>query len=275
MSDVSAERKRRPVRRNRSIYQVHYNLPRLRDDNMAQPLPQVSDPPNLQAYGMQVAGHMNTDNQRYLGVLQCNNGTILKPIIKETQKREVDFYHQLETTENADLLELKTFVPKYYGCRKFTYNGYEQDYIVLENLCERMLEPCIMDVKIGRRTWDPLATQEKILSEQSKYAACRREFAFCIPGYQVYKLATGKLHKYNKDYGKKLQGVLVNNALRNFLNGMGSNLCRTLILQFLTSLWRIHRWASRQTAVRLYSSSLLLIYDAAKLRECCGENTDE
>lgn len=88
---------------------------------------------------------------RLTGVLQCNNGTILKPIIRDAQKREIDFYDKLTSSKNQDLIELRSFAPKYYGCRKFTYNGYEQDYIVLEDLAERMLEPCIMDVKIGKR----------------------------------------------------------------------------------------------------------------------------
>lgn len=29
-----------------------------------------------------------------------------------------------------------------------------------------MLDPCIMDIKIGKRTWDPLASPEKILAEE-------------------------------------------------------------------------------------------------------------
>lgn len=29
-----------------------------------------------------------------------------------------------------------------------------------------MLDPCIMDIKIGKRTWDPLASPEKRLAEE-------------------------------------------------------------------------------------------------------------
>lgn len=43
-------------------------------------------------------------------------------------------------------------------------------------------------------------------NEQSKYAACKQEYGFCIPGFQLYRLSTGKLCKYNKDYGKRLHG---------------------------------------------------------------------
>lgn len=73
----------------------------------------------------------------------------MKPIIKEAQKREIDFYERLASTSDVDLLELRAVLAQYFGCRKYTYNGFEQDYIILEDLTERMLEPCIMDVKIG------------------------------------------------------------------------------------------------------------------------------
>lgn len=41
-----------------------------------------------------------------------------------------------------------------------------------------------------------------------------------------------------------------------------------MMLQFLASLWRILRWCRIQRRFRLYSSSLLLVYDARRLRQC-------
>lgn len=32
-----------------------------------------------------------------------------------------------------------------------------------------MTEPCVMDIKIGKRTWDPLATIEKIHAEEVRH----------------------------------------------------------------------------------------------------------
>lgn len=36
----------------------------------------------------------------------------------------------------------------------------------MTDLTHGMLEPCIMDIKIGRRTWDPLASAEKKATEE-------------------------------------------------------------------------------------------------------------
>lgn len=55
-------------------------------------------------------------------------------------------------------------------------------------------------------------------------------------------------------------------ALKNFLNA-DKIVCRSLIVQFLASLWRIQMWARQQRYYHFYSSSLLLVYDARRLRE--------
>lgn len=37
-------------------------------------------------------------------------------------------------------------------------------------------------------------------------------------------------------------------------------------MQFLSDLWNIQKWARTQTTYRLYSSSVLLVYDARRLK---------
>lgn len=63
-------------------------------------------------------------------------------------------------------------------------------------------------------------------------------------------------------------------ALKMFLNAE-TELSRTLLLKLLKSLWPIHTWASTQTSLRLYSSSLLLVYDAKRLKTeiFCNRNS--
>ena len=61
-----------------------------------------------------------------------------------------------------------------------------------------------MDIKIGRRTWDPLAGPEKKAAEEKKYSGSKRAYGFCIPGFQVYRLTDGQLKKFGKEYGLQL-----------------------------------------------------------------------
>lgn len=55
--------------------------------------------------------------------------------------------------------------------------------------------------------------------------------------------------------------------MRFFLNGVGKPMRRILVVQLLVDLWHIQRWARKQRRHRLYSSSILLIYDARRLRQ--------
>lgn len=73
-----------------------------------------------------------------------------------------------------------------------------------------------MDVKIGKQTWDPLATTEKKDSEARKYVESKQAYGFCIPGFQVHKLSNGSLTKYGKDYGKKLNSKTIVEGKNNF-----------------------------------------------------------
>lgn len=39
-----------------------------------------------------------------------------------------------------------------------------------------MTEPCIMDIKMGKRTWDPLASEEKMMEEKvSKFLSVKND----------------------------------------------------------------------------------------------------
>lgn len=237
----------------------------------------------------QVAGH--TAAQGCLGLLKTSNndGTILKPTGKVLCGiREIAFYERLKDAQekpiqhNVDAVDATTasfellnrIVPRYYGHPKLTIGGKEMEFIQLEDLTHGFEQPCIMDVKIGRRTWDPLATPEKRKAEESKYKACRQRFGLCIPGFQVFShRCGGQLIRHGKDYGKKLTEVNIRDAFLLFLNASeDGKLQRKLIESFLQELILVESWARKQTAFRLYSSSVLLLYDASRLESNVLEN---
>lgn len=225
-------------------------------------------PDGLQPLETQVAGHTFQQGTDALGLLRnVHDGSILKPAGKVLcGVREVKFYEQIQAATNeADLVPLKGMTPDYRGHLKLPVGGKPVEFIKLSDLTYGMLEPCIMDVKIGCRTWDPLATPEKRKAEESKYQACRQSLGLCIPGFQVYSITNGRRLRFGKEYGKKLTEITVKDAFRKFLNA-DSGLCRQLLMQFLSDLWTIQKWARTQTTFRLYSSSVLLVYDARRLK---------
>nr|CAD7446717.1 unnamed protein product [Timema bartmani] len=230
-------------------------------------------PPGITVLDNQVAGHSFTKADSSLGILKHTDGSVLKPILKPGPgAREIQFYKNLQQSTDPVSVELRGFVPEFRGTTTVTVNGRDVECIVLENVTNEFVEPCIMDIKIGRQTWDPEASSDKIETEKAKYADSRKEYGFCIPGFQVYRMSTGKVIRLGKDYGKKLNKETIKDALKLFLNA-DSGLNRHLLLQLLSKLWRILRWCRRQRRYRIYASSLLLMYDARRLRQNLRKTT--
>ncbi|KAG5871056.1 hypothetical protein JTB14_037470 [Gonioctena quinquepunctata] len=203
-------------------------------------------PDGFETFSNQVAGHLI--NKKYNGMLK-QNGVVFKPILKKDNgDREIHFYENIQNSMDKPLIELRNLVATYYGTKNLT-------------------EPCIMDVKIGKRTWDPTASFKKITSEETKYHDCKRDLGFCIPGFQVYKISNNHFIKHGNEYGKTLNKERVEDVIRTFLNADDGKVCRSLIVQFLAALWQIQYWVRHQRQLRLYSSSILLVYDARRLRE--------
>ncbi|XP_063243218.1 uncharacterized protein LOC134542688 [Bacillus rossius redtenbacheri] len=228
----------------------------------------VSLPPDLAPLDNQVAGHSFGAPNSDVGLLKHSDGYVLKPIQKPDHgEREIRFYEELQGSDDPVCAELRKFTPRYLGSTTVNINDKGMKCLMLEDVTSGFVEPCIMDIKIGRQTWDPEASMEKIENERAKYVECRKHFAFCIPGFQVYRTTTGKVLRLGKDYGKKLDKDTVKEALKLFLNADCGGLSRLLVLQFLAKLWNVLRWCRTQHKYRIYSSSLLLAYDARRLRQ--------
>jgi hypothetical protein len=57
-------------------------------------------------------------------------------------------------------------------------------YLKLEDVTHKFNKPCIMDVKIGRKSYDPFASSEKIQQQVSKYPLME-EIGFLVLGMRV------------------------------------------------------------------------------------------
>lgn len=107
-----------------------------------------------------------------IGIIKFKEA-LLKPIPNPVYfNREASFYEHLQSIGvdecEPDVL-IKKLVPKFFGRSVVQINGSCVQCLVMEDLTRGMREPCIMDVKIGRRTWDPEATLEKINGEDVSF----------------------------------------------------------------------------------------------------------
>ncbi|XP_039277962.1 inositol polyphosphate multikinase isoform X2 [Nilaparvata lugens] len=224
-------------------------------------------PKNTRPLESQVAGHEFMCGKIKIGMLKHEDGYLMKPIVRPVQgERELAFYEQVQQSSDPILSTFKTFIPEYYGSSVVKVNGTEVKFILLKDMTHGFKEPCIMDVKIGKQTWEPGASAEKEKSEKIKYADSKNALSFCIPGFQVYDVNSKIYSKFGKDYGKQMDANGVYEALRMFLNhesGASKYILPPVIDQLRTAL----ELFKNQKVFHIYSSSILMAYDAAVLRQ--------
>lgn len=223
-------------------------------------------PPDICLLESQVAGHTIESTTHKYGMLRSTSGKyVYKPLSKPFYaEREIAFYKDI--TEAQIFSEIGEFVPHYEGHLKLTIDEKEQLFIKMENLTHSMAQPCVMDIKIGKRTWDPLATGNKIMMEELKYAACKNNIGLCIPGFQIFN-STGNCLKYGKEYGKSLNETTFYETLKKFLTVQNTScVYKPLVKTILNQLYGIQKWFTAQKSVCFYSSSILIAFDYEKLK---------
>lgn len=105
--------------------------------------------------------------------MNVQDGTMLKALPGIKGLRERSFYESLNKSSGSNYTDLRNFVAEYRGLEIFTICGLSTSFLKLKDITCNMSEPCVMDVKIGQRTWDPFATPEKIQREKSLHEETR------------------------------------------------------------------------------------------------------
>ncbi|XP_001356421.2 inositol polyphosphate multikinase [Drosophila pseudoobscura] len=265
-----------------------------RNDQKAVHLPSPALPVGFRQFATQVAGHtFEATNAAAVGLLQDSvAGCVLKPLGKpECEVRELNFYESLASAAVAstaagamaeakapgdnDLAALSRHVPRFYGHLKLVVNQREHTFVRLEDLTSGMQQPCVMDVKMGRRTWDPMSSPHKRQVEEQKYVICKQKLGLCLPGFLVYLPAEepGKtvVLRHGKDYGKSLNVAGFRQTMGIFFNASTSDSktraagSEILLREVLRQLQEILAWFKRQRMLHFYASSLLICYDYARL----------
>ncbi|PIA18923.1 SAICAR synthase-like protein [Coemansia reversa NRRL 1564] len=205
-----------------------------------------------QAFEYQVAGHP--------GVLVVeDNAMIIKPL----NKREQEFY---EGANGAP--EFKSFMPVYYGMLQQSndnVNSENAEFICLENLVHGFDKPCVLDIKIGSRLWDIDAAPEK-------QAAMVKKGQRTTSGKLGIAVTGMKLHgqpSEDREWCRDLTEVTILDALAYYFSAAEKSVSKEyrdyVIRQFILEITELLQVVER-TELRMYSSSLLFVYDASKTR---------
>ncbi|XP_047233324.1 inositol polyphosphate multikinase isoform X2 [Girardinichthys multiradiatus] len=172
----------------------------------------------------------------------------------------MQFYSMVFAEDCSDpcLLDLQNLLPKYYG----TWSSPESPndlYLKLEDVTNHFNRPCIMDVKLGQRSYDPFASQEKREQQIRKYPLME-EIGFLILGMRVYNVSSDTFDSYNQHYGRGLAQDTVKDGLSKFFHN-GVCLRKDAIRGSICRLQQILHWFHSQHQLAFYASSLLFVYE--------------
>ncbi|XP_067131420.1 inositol polyphosphate multikinase-like [Centruroides vittatus] len=254
-------------------------------------------PENTRILEHQIAGHQHGQGRTKLGVLKHNDGSILKPMIKNDPRgiRELEFYEKVfHNGNNTGVSVLQSLLPRFKGTWETTINGNGIKYLCIEDVTEAFVKPCILDIKVGPCTYDPEASPEKILHETIKYPTSTIT-GFRILGMRIkeslsVKLCVfskpskgferddkkvpkrgklriyfvtphGKVLYFDKHYGRQQTPETIADALFLYLNKSYETTVHAILCGFLHKLHAIENWFKVQRTFAFYSSSILFVYE--------------
>jgi len=196
--------------------------------------------------------YLETQTGGHIGAFVILEGE--EKIMKACNGPELVFYKSL----NAKYSFLVPFAPGFHG----TTIKNNREYIIMDDLTCKYHKPCVMDIKMGITTADEDASEEKRKSmEEKDKESTTATLGIRITGLKVWNTKKNDYDNYHKGWGRKVVADTMTKSLALFFqDGNGSTL-DDVVEQFLIKLKEVEKWQEEQQVVRLYSSSLLFLYD--------------
>ncbi|KAJ1720999.1 hypothetical protein LPJ53_004432 [Coemansia erecta] len=210
------------------------------------------------------------------GILGAGNGKVL---LKQLIEREHKFYE-----ESANYPLVKPFLANYHGtvklkseviehaARNATFpvdlSGIEtrsaDTYICLESLVHGFENPCIADIKMGKQMYDLDATPEKRATMEAKM----KGRTIVHIGFSISGICRPDEPRFDRQELHKLTlKTIITEGLVPFFetaeSAVSADYRRFIIEQFIAEIVS-YRDVIRKSETRMFSSSLLLVYDVSK-----------
>ena len=212
----------------------------------------------------QVGGHGSVDKSQSMKVNK--EGLVMKPVQEGVRgEREMEFFKAVTNTADPGKAVFKNFIPEFHGIhRKTLLGGKTVEYLMMENLTKDFLKPCIMDVKIGARTYGPDASQKKRAQQDASYVGTKQAFGFSVPGLSVHVGEDkDQVIVKGKDYGRTLDKDNIDEVFDLYLDiNNEPGLAKELAKLFVAKLMKVKELFQHQTEYHFFASSLLFVYDA-------------
>jgi len=236
---------------------------------------------DMRPFEEQIAGHGIVDGKI---LLKHPDGRVLKPVQPPPKGvRELGFYRELADSRDDGDSALKGVIPAFYGT---AVNEKGDEFLVLKDMTQGMARPTVIDVKIGRQTWLPDASEKKMQKERSKYLGTRPNLGFSVSGMIIHPLksdnsknviannngfahddpeASEKLDviRLDKQFGMSLKTEDVHQIPKLFFDVERSGPANQALLKVVTDKMKhVLAVVSEQRKYNFLATSLLMAYDA-------------
>ncbi|CAL1405621.1 unnamed protein product [Linum trigynum] len=208
----------------------------------------------------QVAGHQALDG--HLGPLIDDSGRFYKPLQSDERgSKEMSFYTSFSS--NTRIPEhIRRFFPVFHGTQlvEASDGSGRKPHLVLEDITSGHSKPCVMDIKIGSRTWYPQASEDYIQRCFKKdRETSSLSLGFRVSGLQVYGNKESEVWKPERKVVKRVTGDKVS------VYGGSTGI--------LAQLLELKAWFEDQTTYHFNSCSVLMLYEKKLLGPKEGGST--
>jgi len=185
-------------------------------------------------------------------------------ILKPVRSNEFTFYE----TVYPNCPQIQRFAPKYFG-----FKMKERPIVKLEDLTKPYSRASIMDIKMGVSTAGESDTDEKKEYRLKKDGATTSlSLGMRFAGLWIFDPESRQYVVKDKSWGKKLESKDFYSTLDLFISNQGANTIQKrieLLDKWLEQLSQIREWIEGpQAQFRMYSSSLLFIYEGDSTVDC-------
>ncbi|MCL7036400.1 hypothetical protein MKW94_016345 [Papaver nudicaule] len=232
----------------------------------------------LKAPDHQVAGHRAQAGK--LGPLIDDSGLFYKPLQNDERgTKEAAFYTSFSSNSKIPTY-VRRFFPTFHGTQllEASDGSGKHPHLVLQDIVANRLDPSVMDIKVGSRTWYPQASEDYIMKCLKKdRESTSLPLGFRISGLQTYESEKLGYWKPDKKVVQDFTLEDVKLTLKRFVSSNPSSNAEPDCLLaskiyggsdgILTQLLMLKAWFEDQTIYQFYSCSILMVYE----KEAVGE----
>ncbi|PWA96140.1 Inositol polyphosphate kinase [Artemisia annua] len=234
----------------------------------------------------QVAGHEASADK--LGPLVDDSGRFYKPLQSGKRGAEEAAFYESFSSNTKVPEHIRKYFPTYYGTKVMKAStGVEHPHIVLQDLASTRVNPSIMDIKIGSRTWGPEASEEYIAKCLKKdRESTSVPLGFRLSGLRVFINDESGFYKPNRDFIRKTGPDDVRVILRKFVSSNSSEKLDTApdcslassvyggTNGILAQLLELKAWFEDQTIYHFNACSVLFMFEKGLVLNGASSNAE-